>query len=78
MKNHKIEISRRNFLGTVGTAAVGLTIVPGNVLGKSFGYIAPSDKLNIAGIGVGGMGRNNLRNVATTENIVALCDVDWA
>lgn len=40
------------------------------------GYVPPSDKLNIAGIGVGGMGFNNLTNMAT-ENIVALCDVDW-
>ena len=46
------------------------------MLGKSFGYTAPSDKLNIAGIGVGGMGRRNLANM-NTENIVALCDVDW-
>lgn len=76
MKKNDIKNSRREFLGTVGTAALGLTIVPGNVLGKSFGHVAPSDKLNIAGIGVGGMGRNNLRNMAT-ENIVALCDVDW-
>ena len=36
----------------------------------------PGDKLNIAGIGVGGYGHLNLRNVET-ENIVALCDVDW-
>jgi predicted dehydrogenase len=42
-----------------------------------FGHIQPSDKLNIAGIGIGGMGRNNVDNVAKTENIVALCDVDW-
>ena len=53
MKN----ISRRSFLKTGAVAAAGLTIVPGSVLGKSFGYTAPSDKLNIAGIGVGGMGR---------------------
>ena len=39
MKNNKIEISRRNFLGTVGTAAVGLTIVPGNVLEKALGSL---------------------------------------
>ena len=71
MKN----ISRRSFLKT-GAVAAGLTIVPGSVLGKSFGYTAPSDKLNIAGIGVGGMGRRNLANM-NTENIVALCDVDW-
>ena len=72
MKN----ISRRSFLKTGAVAAAGLTIVPGSVLGKSFGYTAPSDKLNIAGIGVGGMGRRNLANM-NTENIVALCDVDW-
>ena len=40
MKN----ISRRSFLKTGAVAAAGLTIVPGSVLGKSFGYTAPSDK----------------------------------
>jgi predicted dehydrogenase len=44
------------------------------VLGGA-GQTAPSEKLNIAGIGVGGMGRHNLSQVET-ENIVALCDVD--
>ena len=53
----------------------GLTIVPNKVLGSSFGHTSPSDKLNIAGIGVGGMGRRNLSNM-NSENIVALCDVD--
>lgn len=67
--------SRRNFLKSAGTLA-GFTIVQSHVLGKTLGHIAPSDKLNIAGIGVGGMGRRNLTNMAT-ENIVALCDVDW-
>jgi predicted dehydrogenase len=56
--------------------ATGVTVVPSTVLGKKFGHKAPSDKLNIAGVGVGGMGRNNLRNMSS-ENIVALCDVDW-
>jgi hypothetical protein len=46
------------------------------VMGKSFGYTAPSDKLNIAGIGVGGMGFANLKAMES-ENIVGLCDVDW-
>ncbi|MDR3308617.1 MAG: Gfo/Idh/MocA family oxidoreductase, partial [Tannerella sp.] len=46
-------------------------------LGKSHGYTAPSDKLNIAGVGIGGMGSGNLGAVEKTENIVALCDVDW-
>ena len=40
------------------------------------GFTAPSDLLNIAGVGVGGMGRANLINLAS-QNIVALCDVDW-
>jgi len=39
--------------------------------------IAPSDKLNIAVVGIGGMGAANIRAVFQTENIVALCDVDW-
>ena len=68
-------ISRRDFLKT-GALAAGLTIVPNSVLGKTHGFTSPSDKLNIAGVGVGGMGRGNLRNMST-ENIVALCDVDW-
>ena len=69
------KISRRNFLSTSAVAAAGITIIPGNVI-AGFGHKAPSDKLNIAGIGVGGMGYNNLLNM-DTENIVALCDVDW-
>ncbi len=68
--------SRRKFLKTAAVGAAGLTIVPNSILGKSFGHIAPSEKLNIAGVGVGGMGRRNLSNMKT-ENIVALCDVDW-
>ena len=69
------KMTRRSFLkGSMGAAA--MMVVPGQVLGKQYGFTAPSDKLNIAGIGVGGIGRRNLRNMAT-ENIVALCDVDW-
>ncbi|MBN1987348.1 MAG: Gfo/Idh/MocA family oxidoreductase [Prolixibacteraceae bacterium] len=71
----KKDFSRRNFIGTSATIAAGITILPSKVI-SGFGYKAPSDKLNIAGIGVGGMGHNNLRNMET-ENIVALCDVDW-
>lgn len=69
-------MERRNFVKLMNTSLVGFSIVPGNVMGKAFGHIAPSDKLNIAGIGIGGMGRNNLKNMSS-ENIVALCDVDW-
>ncbi len=69
-------ISRRKFLETGALAAAGLTIVPSSVLGKSMGYKAPSDKLNIAAVGIGGMGNSNL-NSLQSENIVGLCDVDW-
>ncbi len=66
-------IDRRKFLaGTAGTLA-GFTFVPGRVLGQGGGQPA-SEKLNIAAIGVGGMGAANLSAVAN-ENIVALCDV---
>jgi predicted dehydrogenase len=71
-------ISRREFLKKGGMAAVGVTILPGIVMGKKYsGVTAPSDKLNIAGIGIGGVGTHNLK-CASTENIVALCDTDWA
>ncbi len=63
-------ISRRTF---VGTTAAAFTIVPRHVLGR--GFQAPSDKLSIACIGVGGMGANDVRGVSG-ENIYALCDVD--
>src|SRR2546430_12237988 len=66
-------ISRRKFVGDVG-AGVAFPIVPRHVLGR--GYRAPSDKLNVACIGVGGMGRNDVRGMEG-ENIYALCDVDW-
>jgi predicted dehydrogenase len=67
-------VPRRDFLKTTAAAAAGFTIVPRHVLGA--GQTPPSDKLNIAGVGVGGMGRANLTNLSS-ENIVALCDVDW-
>ena len=76
MKEKSKKITRRTFLGTTGAVAAGLTILPGSVI-SGFGRKAPSDKLNIAVIGIGGMGNSNLKAVSPTENIVALCDVDW-
>ena len=72
-KNSKI--TRRDFLGTTSAAAAGLFIVPSNTI-SGLGYKAPSDKLNIAGVGIGGMGKGNIQRMAG-ENIVALCDVEW-
>ena len=70
-------ISRRQFLKTGAAAAAAFTVAPSSILGRSYGHVAPSDKLNIAAIGIGGMGHSNIRNVQNTENIVALCDVNW-
>ena len=70
----KKEISRRTFLTKVAAGSAACAIVPRHVLGR--GFTSPSDTLNFAGVGVGGMGRTNLINLAS-QNIVALCDVDW-
>ena len=66
-------ISRRTFVGGAA-AATAFTIIPRHVLGDA-GFTSPNEKLNIAGIGVGGRGRSVLRDCCK-ENIVALCDVD--
>ncbi len=68
------KISRRDFMGGAATAMMAFTTVPRHVLGGP-GHTPPSEKLNIAGIGVGGQGNHDLRQV-DSENIVALCDVD--
>ena len=68
------EMSRRSFLGKAAVTGAAVSIVPRHVLGR--GFTAPSDMLNIACVGVGGMGRSNLINLAS-QNVVALCDVDW-
>ena len=60
----------------VGGAIAAFMIVPRHVLGGQ-GQRAPSDKLNIAGVGVGGMGAGYLQN-CESENIVALADVDYS
>jgi predicted dehydrogenase len=69
------QITRRSFLTASATAAAAFTILPSHVV-AGLGHPAPSSKLNIAGIGVGGIGYRNLKNMES-ENIVALCDVDW-
>lgn len=73
-KNNQNSISRRKFFGLT-TAGMALTIVPGYAV-SGLGHVAPSDKLNVAGVGVGGIGRRDLSKI-TGQNIVALCDVDW-
>ncbi|HUU17120.1 MAG TPA: Gfo/Idh/MocA family oxidoreductase [Sedimentisphaerales bacterium] len=72
-KQQSSKISRRDFMGGAAAAAMAFTIVPSHVLAQP-----PSEKLNIASIGSGGMGGGNTRAAAGAGgNIVALCDVDW-
>ena len=68
-------LTRRDFVGRTLAASAAFTIVPSYAV-SGLGHVAPSDKLNIAGIGVGGMGLANLKNLES-QNIVGLCDVDW-
>ncbi|HVM90179.1 MAG TPA: Gfo/Idh/MocA family oxidoreductase [Puia sp.] len=80
-------LSRRKFVGTMATSALAFTIVPRHVLGGK-GYIAPSDKVTLAYIGIGTQGiRELLPLLANTQfQVVAVCDPnkeaigykDWA
>ena len=72
-KKHSSEMTRREFIGAAA-AATAFTIVPSHVLGGP-GRTAPSDKLNVAGVGVGGQGYFSVMNVSR-ENVAFLCDVD--
>ena len=74
MDETKKGVSRRHFIETAAISGAGIAIVPRHVLGR--GFTPPSDLLNIACVGIGGMGRNNMRAVGS-QNIVAVCDVDW-
>jgi predicted dehydrogenase len=67
--------SRRQFVTTAATATAAFTILPRHVLGGP-GFVAPSDKVNVAVIGVGGQGRTNVRALLQQEDcqIVAIAD----
>lgn len=66
--------TRRDFVATGSKLALGAMIVPRHVLG-GHGFQAPSDTLDIAIVGAGGMGGENATQLGS-ENIVAVCDVD--
>src|ERR1700732_164247 len=68
-------ISRRKFLGQTAAAAIGLAIVPRRVLGGA-GYVPPSDKVNIAFIGVGSQGLRVMLRFLREPDVqgVAVCD----
>jgi predicted dehydrogenase len=65
--------SRRSFLKTATLGAAAFSIIPRHVLGGN-GYLAPSDELTKAIIGVGGMGRGHIAYPGS--RLVAICDVD--
>ncbi|QNE39303.1 Gfo/Idh/MocA family oxidoreductase [Hymenobacter sp. NBH84] len=69
--------SRRKFLQQGAVAAASFMIVPRFVLGGK-GYVAPSDRLVVAGIGVGGKGESDIMNFSKSgkADIAYLCDVD--
>ena len=68
--------SRRTFIRNTALASAGFFIVPRHVLGR--GFLAPSDRLTIAGIGVGGKGESDIANFFKSgkADIAFLCDVD--
>jgi hypothetical protein len=76
-KRKKLADSRRRFLQQSAALSAGWLILPRHVLGGK-GYVAPSDKLQIAAIGAGGKANVNIHNAFNNgaEAIVALCDVD--
>ena len=77
MKKIKKSNSRRDFIKKSALSAGSFFIVPRFVLGGK-DYLPPSDRLNIAGIGVGGKGTSDLWYASDEgkENVLALCDVD--
>jgi predicted dehydrogenase len=74
MSSEKNQFTRRDFLRGTTLSTAAFMIVPGSVLGLR-GATSPNSKLNVAGVGIGGQGASDLRELAS-ENIVALCDVD--
>ncbi len=72
--NDDNSISRRKFIEGAGSAAIGLTIVPSTVLGGR--HVPPSDKINVAYIGLGTQGLRQLPELIQLEDvqITAVCD----
>ena len=70
----ELPLSRRNFVGDLMVAGAAFSIVPRHVLGR--GFVPPSDTVNVACIGVGGMGASDVKGMSD-QNLVAFADVDW-
>jgi len=72
--NSEAPCTRRQFLASASFSTAAFLLAPSGVLGLRAGT-SGNEKLNIAGIGIGGQGGSDLENMES-ENIVALCDVD--
>jgi predicted dehydrogenase len=75
MDRNRAGVSRRHFIGTTASAAAAATIVPRHVLGGPR-FVAPSDKVNVAIVGVGGQGLHNARALFQEKDcqVIALAD----
>ena len=71
-------MNRRKFLRTTGITGAGIIVMPAIVPSSVFGKNAPSNRLNIAQIGCGRMGRGDMSSVMNQESVrfIAVCDVD--
>jgi predicted dehydrogenase len=77
-RRRPLSTSRREFLAASAALGLSFTIVPRHVLGGQ-GQTPPSERINVAGIGCGGMGGGDIATVSKLgANYVALCDVDEA
>ncbi|MHC4557159.1 MAG: Gfo/Idh/MocA family protein [Planctomycetota bacterium] len=77
IKSKNTKISRRDFIGGAAATTVVFTVVPRYVLGRN-GYTPPSEKLNIAVIGTGGQGKQNIQTLFghSDAQVMAVCDVN--
>ena len=75
MKPVRSTLTRRDFLRAASASVAAFSLVPRHVVAAS-GNTPPSERINIAGIGVGGQGAGDIGAVANGNNLVALCDVD--
>jgi predicted dehydrogenase len=65
--------NRRQFIQQTGLAGIGFWVAGGISLGAAK---AANEKLNIAGIGVGGKGSGDISQAGKLGNVVAICDID--
>ena len=79
MKNTRREFVKTVSIGTIGTLGLGMAACRTDQAGKAGEKpVWPSDKVNLAFVGVLGKGRDNLNRLTKLGiNVVALCDVDW-